>query len=235
MWMHGIFGSQGMIWWWIHRLASSHLQKSPQETRSVIYLLAPAIQILPASQVSDRYSCASLLLGSFTQTCMHKTSSLPTDLPPTSFWCSNLFDSRWSRCSHMSQSSPHEHTLFRCIGNVQHSAGQTLPLTKGLGRSSCFPPHFSSSFFDVKESFQASFGNQLVSCEPLGLFHINVGMIVMPGTWIPRLSHLVSSMCLHQVFLGRLRDWVPICWLVTEGSCVTNLHLLSSVVWIRRS
>ena len=69
-----------------------------------------------------------------------------------------------------------------------------------------FPPHFSSSFFDVKESFQASFGNRLVSCEPLGLFHINVGIIVMHGNLSPRLNHLVSSMCLRQVFLGRLRD-----------------------------
>ena len=155
MWMHGIFGSQGMIWWWILRLASSHLQKSPQETRNVIYLLAPAIQILPASHVYDRYSCASLLLGSFAQAYMHKISSLPTDLPPTSFRCSNLFDSRWSRCSHMSQSSPHEHTLFRCIGNVQHSAGQTLPLTKGLGQLSCFPPIFLFSFFWCKRKLSS--------------------------------------------------------------------------------
>ena len=235
MWMHGIFGSQGMIWWWILRLASSHLQKSPQETRNVIYLLAPAIQILPASQVYDRYSCASLLLGSFAQACMHKTSSLPTDLPTTILRHSNLFDSRWSRCLHISQSSPHERTLFRCIGNVQHSAGQTLPLTKGLGLSSCFPPIFLFFLFYVKENFQASFGNRLLSCEPLGLFTSMSGLLWCLVTWIPRLSLLVSSMCLHQVFLGRLRDWVPICWLVTEGSCITDLHLLSSVVRIRRS
>ena len=148
MWMHGIFSSQGMIWWWILCLASSHLQKSPQETRNVIYLLAPAIQILPASQVSDRYSCASLSLGSFTQACMHKTSSLPTDLPPTSFRRSNLFDSRWSRRSgDISQSSPHKRTLFRSIANVQHSAGQTLPLTKGLGQIILLsPPIFLFSF-----------------------------------------------------------------------------------------
>ena len=151
MWMHGIFGSQGMIWWWILCLASSHLQKSPQETRNVIYLLAPAIQTLPASQVYDRYSCASLLLGSFAQACMHKISSLPTDLPPTSFRRSNLFDSRWSRCSHISQSSPHKHTLFRCIGNVQHSAGLTLPLTKDLGQSSCSPPQKIFVFFFIKK------------------------------------------------------------------------------------
>ena len=223
--MHGIFGSQGMIWWWILCLASSHLQKSPQETRNVIYLLAPAIQILPASHVYDRYSCASLLLGSFTQACMHKTSSLPTDLPPTSFRCSNLFDSCWSRCSHMSQSSPHEHTLFRCIGNVQHSAGQTLPLTKGLGQSSCFPPIFLFSFFDVKENFQASFGNRLLSCEHLHCFTSMLGLLWCMVTWIPRLSHLVSSMCLRQVFLGRLRDWVPICWLVTERSHASPLAI----------
>ena len=155
MWMHGIFGSQGMIWWWILRLASSHLQKSPQETRKVIYLLAPAIQILPASQVSDRYSCASLLLGSFTQACMHKTSSLPTDLPPTSFWRSNLFDSRWSRCSHISQSSPHDNTLFRCTGNVQHSAGLMLPLTKGLGQIILFPPPFFFFLFLCKRKLSS--------------------------------------------------------------------------------
>ena len=41
----------------------------------------------------------------------------------------------------------------------------------------------------LKENFQASFGNRLVSCEPLGLFHINVGIIVMPGN----LSSLVES------------------------------------------
>jgi hypothetical protein len=28
---YGIFGSQGMIWWWILRSASSHLQNCPQE------------------------------------------------------------------------------------------------------------------------------------------------------------------------------------------------------------
>ena len=179
MWMHGIFGSQGMIWWWILRLASSHLQKSPQETRNVIYLLAPAIQILPASQVSDRYSCASLSLGSFTQACMHKTSSLPTDLPPTSFRRSNLFDSRWSRCSHISQSSPHEHTLFRCIGNVQHSAGLTLPLTKGLGQSSCYNPPFFLFSFLSKEIYQAPFGDRPTILWNLALFHINVGIIVL--------------------------------------------------------
>jgi len=116
--------------------------------------------------------------------------------------------------------------LFRCIGNVQHSAGQTLPLTKGLGQSSCFPPIFLFPFFfDVKENFQASFGNRLVSCEPLGLFHINVEIIVMHGNLSPRLNHLISSMCLRQVFLGRLRDWVPICWLVTEKSRASPLAI----------
>ena len=201
MWMHGIFGSQGMIWWWILRLASSHLQKSPQETRNVIYLLAPAIQILPASQVSDRYSCASLLLGSFAQACMHKISSLPTDLPPTSFRCSNLFDSRWSRCSHMSQSSPHEF-CFDASETSNTQQDRRYPWQKVSGKSSCFPPHFSFLFFYVKENFQASFGNRLLSCEHLGLFHINVGIIVMHGNLSPRLNHLVSSMCLRQVFLA---------------------------------
>ena len=188
MWMHGIFGSQGMIWWWILRSASSHLQKRPQETRNVIYLLAPAIQILPVSQVYDRYSCASLLLGSFTQACMHKTSSLPTDLPPTSLRHSNLFDSRWSRCSHISQSSPYEHTLFRCIGNVQHSAGQTLPLTKGLGLSSCFPPIFLFSFL-CKRKLSSFLREPTSILWTLGFVHINVGIIVMPGN----LNSLVES------------------------------------------
>ena len=31
MWTCSTFGSQGMIWWWILRPTSSHLQKSPQE------------------------------------------------------------------------------------------------------------------------------------------------------------------------------------------------------------
>ena len=45
-----------------------------------------------------------------------------------------------------------------------------------------FPHHFYFYFiFYVKENFQASFGNRLLSCEHLGLFHINVGIIVMPG------------------------------------------------------
>jgi len=98
-----------------------------------------------------------------------------------------------------------------------------------------FPPIFLFYFFYVKENFQASFGNRLLSCEHLHCFTSMLGLLWCMVTWIPRLSHLVSSMCLRQVFLGRLRDWVPICWLVTEGSCVTNLHLLSSVVRIRRS
>ena len=90
-----------------------------------------------------------------------------------------------------------------------------------------FNPPFFLFLFSIKENFQASFGNQLLSCEHLSLFHINVGIIVMHGNLSFRLNHLVSSMCLRQVFLGRLRDWVPICWLVTKGSCVTNLHLLT--------
>jgi len=156
--------------------------------------------------------------------------------PLTSFRRANLFDSRWLRRSQdISQSSPHERTLFRGIANVQHSAGQMLPLTKGLGQIILFSPPPIFLFFYVKENFQASFGNWQLSCEHLGLFHINVGIIVMPGNLSPWLSFLVSSMCLRQIFLGRLRDWVPICWLVTEGSSVTDLHLLSSVVRIRRS
>jgi hypothetical protein len=234
MWMHGIFGSQGMIWWWILRLASSHLQKSPQETRNVIYLLAPAIQILPASHVYDRYSCASLLLGSFTQACMHKTSSLPTDLPPTSFWRSNLFDSRWSRCSHISQSSPHDNTLFRCIGNVQHSAGLTLPLTKGLGQIILFPPPFFFFIFLCKRKLSSFLREPTTILWTLALFHINVGIIVMHGNLnssveSSRQQHVPSS----SIF-GPLKGLSP--YLLTRDrkiSCVTTRHLLSSVVRTR--
>ena len=74
-------------------------------------------------------------------------------------------------------------------------------------RSRANHPVFNPPFFlYIKENFQASFGNRLLSCEHLGLFHINVGIIVMHGNLSPRLNHLVSSMCLRQVFLGRLRD-----------------------------
>ena len=147
--------------------------------------------------------------------------------PLTSFRRAHLFDSRSSRRSRdISQSSPHEGTLFRGIANVQHSTGQTRPLTKGLRQIILFfTPPFFFSFFYIKENFQASFGNQLLSCEHLGLFHINVGIIVMHGNLSSRLNHLVSSMCLRQVFLGRLRDWVPICWLVTERSRASPLAI----------
>ena len=37
MWMCSTFGSQGMIWWWILRSASSHLQKSPQEMSFIFW------------------------------------------------------------------------------------------------------------------------------------------------------------------------------------------------------
>ena len=40
-----------------------------------------------------------------------------------------------------------------------------------------FPPHFFFFLFYVKENFQASFGNRLVSCEPLGLFTSMLGLL----------------------------------------------------------
>jgi len=67
-----------------------------------------------------------------------------------------------------------------------------------------FNPPFFLFIFSIKENFQASFGNQLLSCEHLSC---------------------LTSMCLRQVFLGRLRDWVPICWLVTERSRASPLTI----------
>ena len=70
MWMRYIFGSQGVIWWWVLHWASK--SSIEQSSRNVIYLLAPAIHMLLASHVYDRYSCATLLLGSFAQARAHK-------------------------------------------------------------------------------------------------------------------------------------------------------------------
>jgi hypothetical protein len=172
MWIHGIFGSQGMIWWWILR---------------VIYLLAPAIQILPASQVYDWYSSASLLLGSFAQACIHKISSLPTDLPPTSFQRSNLLDSHWSRRSgDISQSSPHKRTLFRSIANVQHSAGQTLPLTKGLGQIILLspPPFFFRFFLCKRKLFKLPLGTDYYLVNTWVCFTSMSGLLWCLVTWV---------------------------------------------------
>ncbi len=47
-----------------------------QSSRNVIYLLAPAFHMLPASQIYDQYSCATLSLGSFAQARMRKTPFL---------------------------------------------------------------------------------------------------------------------------------------------------------------
>ncbi len=128
--------------------------------------------------------------------------------PPTRIWRSNLFDSRWSRRScDISLSSPHKRPLFWSITTVHHSTGHTLPLTKGLGPLSCFPPFFSFLFLS-KKNIQASFGNRQ-SCEPLNLFHINVGIIVMPADFIP----LVGSSCQQHVpsssILGTLKGLGP--------------------------
>jgi len=70
-----------------------------------------------------------------------------------------------------------------------------------------FNPHFFFFlFFYQKEYHQASFGDR-PSRETSRLFHINVGIIVMLVTSFPcGCGFLVSSMCLRQVFLGRLRD-----------------------------
>ncbi len=46
MWMRYIFGSQGMIWWWILHWASK--SSTEQSSRNVIYLLPLALHMLPA-------------------------------------------------------------------------------------------------------------------------------------------------------------------------------------------
>ncbi len=74
MWMRYIFGSQGVIWWWILHWASK--SSTEQSSRNVIYLLALALHMMPASKFCDRHSCANLLLGSFAQALMHKTPFL---------------------------------------------------------------------------------------------------------------------------------------------------------------
>ena len=72
--------------------------------------------------------------------------------PPTRLRRSNLFDSRWSRCSRdISRSGPCKRHLFWCITNIYSYTGQLLPLTKGLRHSSCNNPHFFSfSFYQKK-------------------------------------------------------------------------------------
>ncbi len=52
MWMRYIFGSQGMIWWWILHWASK--SSTEQSSRNVIYLLALALHMLPASQLNGQ-------------------------------------------------------------------------------------------------------------------------------------------------------------------------------------
>ena len=156
---------------------------------------------------------------------MHKISSLPTDLPPTSFRRSNLFDSCWSRCSHISQSSPHEHTLFR---------GLTLPLTKGLGQSSCSPPFFSffSSFLS-KRNLSSSLWGPTILWNLAFVSHQRWDHCIV-GDFIS----LVGTSCQQHVpsssIFGPLKGLSP--YLLTRDpriSCVTTRHLLSSVVRTR--
>jgi hypothetical protein len=45
--VHGIFGSQGMIWWWNLCSASSHLQKSPQEMSFIFWHQLSSFACLP--------------------------------------------------------------------------------------------------------------------------------------------------------------------------------------------
>ncbi len=102
-----------------------------------------------------------------------------------------------------------------------------FPWQKVSGKSSCFPPppFFFFIFFYQKEYNQASFGNRLLSCEHLCLFHNNVRIIVMPGNLNSSVDFSRQQQCLRQVFLGRLRDWVPICWLATQGSRASPLAI----------
>jgi hypothetical protein len=81
-------------------------------------------------------------------------------------------------------------------------------------------------FFMLKKTFKLPSGTDYYLVNPWVCFTSMSGLLWCLVTWVPWLSLLVSSMCLCQVCLGHLRDWVPICWLVTEGSCVTDFHLL---------
>ncbi len=101
------------------------------------------------------------------------------------------------------------------------------PWHKVLGSHPVFPPFFNFTFIKKKTFKLPSGTDHLV--EPRVCFTSMSGLLWCLVTLFPWLRLFVSSMCLRQVFLGRLRDWVPICWLVTQGSCITNLHLLSSV------
>ncbi len=83
MWMRYIFGSQGMTWWWILYWASK--SSTEQSSRNVIYLLALALNMLPASQFNDQLSCTTLSLGSFSQARMRKIPFLYQLIYPY-FW-----------------------------------------------------------------------------------------------------------------------------------------------------
>jgi hypothetical protein len=183
---------------------------------------------LPASQVYDRYSCASLLLGSFAQACMHKISSLPTDLPPTSFRRSNLFDSHWSRRSHdISQSGPHKRHLFRRITNVYQSAGHSLPLTKGLGLPSCFTPIVFPFYFLSKRKLSSSLRGPTILWNLMFVSHQRRDHCIAGD-----FTSLVETSCQRHLPLssicGPLKGLSP--YLLTHDpriSCVTTCHLLS--------
>ena len=83
------------------------------------------------------------------------------------------------------------------------------------------PPLFSF-LFSSKKNIQASFGNRQ-SCEPLNLFHINVGIIVMPADFIP----LVGSSCQQHVpsssIFGTLKGLGPERSLVPGASSLLML------------
>jgi len=119
---------------------------------------------------------------------MHKISFLPTDQPPPPAFDVPTYSIHIDQGAHM----------------TSHSAGHMLLLTKGLGLSSCFTP-ILFFIFSQKENYQAPFGDR-PSCETSQLFHINVGIIVMPNDFIPlvessRQQHVPSSS-----ILGHLRD-----------------------------
>ena len=56
-------------------------------------------------------------------------------------------------------------------------------------------PHFFLFLFMLKKKFHASFGNQLYLVEPSTLFHINVGIIVMPGDSSSSVESFLSAAC----------------------------------------
>ncbi len=150
--------------------------------------------------------------------------------PPTHLRRSNLFDSRWLRRSRdISQSGPCKCHLFQRITNVYQSTGQLLPLTKGLGLSSCYNPHFFLFFYQKKPIKLPLGTDHLVKpCICFTRDHCIVGDLIS----------LVGTFCQQHVpwssIFGLLKGLSP--YLLTRDpriSCVTNRHLLSSVVRTR--